>query len=645
MKYAYVLIGFIFLLISTSVFSQNFDATPRSMVTQPMDEGNRRAMLFPVQNGQSGASGNIVWVANFSSLTNWIAIGPAEMNPDNTFTITSGEGTWYFDAWTASTSGGNYALFTNGDPTNASHINNTFHLTFDSIFDLSALNNVIIEFEQYGARYYDQQLVEVSTDLGVTWKVVGTNDDIFRLTYDGGVPYPASMLRQYNITTAISDNPSQVMFRFTVDYNTDDVVNGKSYGWFIDDVKIREGFEYDLKLVQAFTSIGDNHISYTKLSEDRIFHPNTFINFGAIVKNEGSAPIEVSLKIISSNGIERVSPQSLLLQPHEIDTLTIEGTNGIDIYEFLVDEQYNFHFELETTEQLENTWNDTLNIPFEYFSTYNTNRFNTRDFYDGSDESLTGAFYEFDGEDNSGACLGMVFELFFANTLFFDGISVGISKLSQEEFQQIQGSSIYAEIYRYDGSSLEFLSSSEEYEIQFEDLGTHINLVPSNNSLNPSYLNTGDRAVVFICNSGSTFAPIQLSGLLPFKSVIGKNVTSWFYTAPDDYYQNMTFAPVIRLLTMTTISIDENELTTKKIQLYPNPGSEVINLSLTLTQQSTVSIDIVDVSGKLISKTEEIGLPEGEHQIPVSVASLSKGVYTLMIRTNNGVYMEKLLKN
>ncbi len=625
----------IFSLSISSAFTQ-FDDTPRSIVSQPMDEGNRREMTFSIQNGVSEPTGNIVWTSDFESTNNWVATGLAEMNPDNTFKLTTSEGTWYFDEWTSSTSGGNYALFTNGDPTNETHVNGTFHLTYDSIFDLSALSSAIIEFEQYGARYYDKQLVEVSTDLGTTWQIVGTNDDIFRLTYDGGVPYPASMLRQYSITTAISGNPSQVMFRFTVDYNDDATVFGKSYGWFIDDVKIREGFEYDLKLVQAFTSVGENLRSYTKLNMNQILPSGSsqYMNFGAIVKNEGSLPVEVNLKVTSSNGIERISPQSILLQPNEQDTIAVFGENGIEMSQLSNNIQYDFHFELVTVEVMENTWNDTLNVPFELFNNF----YNSRDSYNGFPESKTGTAYDIQNGEGWDACIGVVYDVFESAAMITVG--VGIPNLSVDEFQQMQGSSVFAQIYKLNGSSLEFLWMSMEHEIQIGDLGTIVNLYTPEN---PAYVNSGDSVVVFACSFGGARVPIQLSGLLPFENVIGKLGATWFYTAQDEYYQNMTFAPVIRVVTTSTESINENELTTKKIHIYPNPSSETTTASFTLTEQSTVSIDVVDVSGKIVSRIKETKFPEGEQQISLSTGHLSSGVYTVVMYVNDRVYSEKLV--
>jgi len=626
----------LFSLLSFSPLFSQFDDVPRSIVPQPMDEGNRREMTFPIQNGVSEATGNIVWSTDFTSMNNWIATGPPEMNLDNTFKVTTGEGTWYFDEWTSSTSGENYALFVNGDPTDETHVNGTYHLTYDSIFDLSALSNVLIEFEQYGARYYDKQLVEVSTDLGASWQVVGTNDDIFRLTYDGGVPYPSTMLRQYNITTAIADNPSQVMFRFTVDYNDNETVFGKSYGWFIDDLKIREGFEYDLKLVQAFTSVGENRVTYTKLTEDQTYNGNHFVNFGAIVKNEGSLPIEVSLKVTSSNGIERISQQSVLLQPNEQDTIEISGTNGMETYSFPI-AQYNFHFELETTEQLQNTWNDTLNVPFEvqpagYFNYH----YNARDFFNGFPESRTGSIYQFEDEMGNDGVLGVVYHVL--NSMYIGRVQVGIANVPNP-FNHI-GNEISGEIFKLENESLTFLQGLSFTDIQSNNIGSMIALYLNEYVL----VHPGDKILVTVHSYGGLRIPLQISGLLPYKDVVGRiGGGNWFYSAPDEYYQNMTFAPVIRMLTTSPNSINENELTTKKINIYPNPSSETTVVSFSLSEQSTVSIDVIDVSGKVVLRIKETKFPEGEQQIPLKVDYLSSGVYTVVVYLNDGVYSEKLV--
>ena len=71
-----------------------------------------------------------------------------------------------------------------------------------------------------------------------------------------------------------------------------------------------------------------------------------------------------------------------------------------------------------------------------------------------------------------------------------------------------------------------------------------------------------------------------------------------------------------------------------KLKLYPNPSNNIINFE---TEQNIKSITIVDVFGRVNKK-----LTFTNNQI--DVADLSNGLYVLEIKTDNGVFREKFVK-
>lgn len=70
------------------------------------------------------------------------------------------------------------------------------------------------------------------------------------------------------------------------------------------------------------------------------------------------------------------------------------------------------------------------------------------------------------------------------------------------------------------------------------------------------------------------------------------------------------------------------------LKAYPNPVSDEVNVRFYSTEATAVSIDIVDVSGRVVVR-KEYNAVIGMQQVPVNTMQLSNGVYTL--RISNGV--------
>ncbi|MBA3665231.1 MAG: T9SS type A sorting domain-containing protein [Bacteroidetes bacterium] len=80
------------------------------------------------------------------------------------------------------------------------------------------------------------------------------------------------------------------------------------------------------------------------------------------------------------------------------------------------------------------------------------------------------------------------------------------------------------------------------------------------------------------------------------------------------------------------------------LEVYPNPFSNVINFKLYNPGDSKISVSIVDLLGRELSKTE---LKEGQGPVNTSIypgVDLCKGSYLLKISINDKVYFRKLVK-
>ncbi len=81
------------------------------------------------------------------------------------------------------------------------------------------------------------------------------------------------------------------------------------------------------------------------------------------------------------------------------------------------------------------------------------------------------------------------------------------------------------------------------------------------------------------------------------------------------------------------VGIAENHLDEPLINVYPNPGSNIVDILL--DEQLFQGISIISPSGKLLNKHSSQSF---------SVANLTNGLYFLHIHTNHGVYVRKFIK-
>ncbi|MEI8087773.1 MAG: T9SS type A sorting domain-containing protein, partial [Paludibacter sp.] len=98
--------------------------------------------------------------------------------------------------------------------------------------------------------------------------------------------------------------------------------------------------------------------------------------------------------------------------------------------------------------------------------------------------------------------------------------------------------------------------------------------------------------------------------------------------------QNMTRIIKIQRKGTQTAILTSNFSNANDVQLYPNPTKSIINLK---SSHEIKSVELCDLSGKLIMKTIH-------PQNSVDVSSVQKGMYFLKISLDNGIIVNKIIK-
>lgn len=143
---------------------------------------------------------------------------------------------------------------------------------------------------------------------------------------------------------------------------------------------------------------------------------------------------------------------------------------------------------------------------------------------------------------------------------------------------------------------------------------------PAGTSFNPGhddyYINKGSYKMYLSRNS-------YLSG------------TTWRDMYWDEGYPGfLAMVPVVELDPLSVGGVTKGGLTFSGA--YPNPSINNTNIKFSLTKNADVTIEIMDMSGRVLNTIQQKGLGNGEHTIQVSTANMAAGNYLYSVTTSNG---------
>lgn len=90
----------------------------------------------------------------------------------------------------------------------------------------------------------------------------------------------------------------------------------------------------------------------------------------------------------------------------------------------------------------------------------------------------------------------------------------------------------------------------------------------------------------------------------------------------------------------------DHALQENNYQIGPNPFQNTINLDVTLEKAQQVSINVYDITGKMVDViTDKIGMDAGQQHFTYDSAHLQTGVYVIEILSNEQQQTFKLIKS
>jgi hypothetical protein len=561
------------------------------------------------------ALGTTFWQNSFDSPADWTIDNSGQAGGQFGWTIDATSDGWYANGIN-STSGGNYAEVSNGDPTlttPSQALGVTYTMTTAQPINLTTSGtNITLSFQQFGARFNDLQEIQVSTN-GTTFFAVGDNMDKPVLSAAGGAAYSNPDLKTINLGSTLA-GATQIWIRFS--WTTAFPSQGTNpnvwitYGWYIDDVKLTTNADYDLELQSNYW--GTAFLNYYQIPLAQVAP----IDFTANVFNGGtSAMTNTKLNVDINTGAWTGSSPAATIASLSADSLVVST-------QFTPNSAATATYNVVRTLTSDNPDDIPTNNAFAPITFSTTNYVYARD-----NNVTTGSGSTSNGTDGFEA--GNLFDIFTDQT----ATSI-IVKLAGGANGTALGTEIFAKIYSIDPNTGDFVyeGESDPYVVVAGNTNTNLNL-PLNSPVN---LIAGNTYLAVVGSFGT--------GLKIANAGTSDPQTSFFLDMLDGTWYYQTGTPYVRLNFDPSGGVEEMEGTVSKATVYPNPSIGTTTVDYSLANAADVTIQLTDVSGKVIASWNEGTQEAGDHSLSFDAASFNSGIYYVTISSEGSVVTKKFVK-
>ena len=472
--------------------------------------------------------------------------------------------------------------------------------------------NIILEFYMaYRAFNFDKIFLEVTNNDWASFEAFELFEEL---------PTNASTEQRTirkNITT-VAGGESVVRIRFRFQELDGDLIFGGSYGVMVDDLLIREAWNYNQELTKAVhrSGIGISHptgLDYYLIPASQV----TDVYFTGISENLGNT-VQIGAKLnveISEAGSFFGTSELVDLPLFATDTFTCETsyippTYGIHEIKYWVD----------SDNPEEETNNDTLYSSFEV----------TDDVYARHNGIATNSIGNVSGNEGEPFMIGNLMDFFAEEG--FDHVSVAVSNDPSNI-----GKLIFAQIMllQEDGSYL-FIDRSEDHKITASENGDFIGLCFDT----PFEVQDGRTCLVLVGHyGGDTEVRFRLAQQVDEGTVLGylNDATEpFFLTDPHAVMLNLSYANCYG-------SIEEQNSTLSIEQNTPNPCNETTILPYNLTQPGDVKILITDLTGKIIFQETLENRTIGANIFQLNTENFPAGTYSYTFIINGESLTKKMM--
>jgi len=548
-----------------------------------------------------------IWSNDFSNASKWVIANSTLDNQDWVISNVSdpnigyGTGSWE-DVTNITNAANGYALY-DSDIIGVQGGTQDATITFDSVFDFSNNQNLVIQFNQRGRMWQTTEtLVEVSNDNGNSWNSFPVN------TLE-----PLSVLfeniAEINISSAAGGQSSvKIRLRY---------VGSWDYAWMVDNISIISQPEYDIQTITAYIS-GENNsgVEYGRTPQNQVDN-NYFI--GAQIFNFGA--LDNTNVIMTSNFVSFGTTDSVALINSD-STITIESLESLTFNKGIYEGDF-----LAVSDQEDNSSNN-----------YSNNLYK-RNF------EITENIYSIDGIGNHPSGYDKTSSL---GTASFDQGEDGLilaSLYHVKQNDQISGLRVMLSSATVPGGEI-LISIKDTAKFWAEDMSSIIfgsnPSVVSQLDIDQGYIDIFfDKVeslpigIYYACVELYSFTNLSDIRVIDDQTVPQPYDASAIYiggTTSTSYSNGTAFG--IRMLMGNNWSVSLEETQNNKFSIYPNPSNGEFNIASSSNELSDLTVK--DITGKIV-----ISKVFSSNAI-INLNNYAKGVYVVDIKNKKGIFTQKI---
>lgn len=572
------------------------------------------------------AGGDVVWSDDFSTPSNWVIDNDGQVSTATDaygWDIGATEQSWWTNSVINSTSDGNFAELNNGRPSATTQaLDVQYTLTTASPIDVNALsggsNNYILEFQQYGARFYEAQEVYISVD-NINWTLVGSNNDIEMLTADGGAAYANPSVKTINLSGFIPGGTNSLWIRFswTSEFPTSTNANvWVAYGWMIDDVRILEAYPNEFKVSTVFTGDIVNNWDYYSIPTAQAIEKRV----GVIISNEGGTAQTKAVSIdITSGGTSVFSgtTPSVSYAPGVVDTVW---------------------FDTGFTPSATGLYTVTATLPADDLPTNNSasENFVITNYLYGHNHPLGTGRFAFSQEAEIG--IGNIYEAQADQLL--KGIDVA--------FATGTTGGIFLDVFLYELASTSVQDPSNNIVADLSiQLPTAVNTSTFTTLVFPSpyTMEAGKTYYAIVRTSQTATEKMRIKSSLKGDADFSTVIYGPFGTGGGvNNFLGWDAAAAVSLNFDPVLSINSANTPVSFGTIFPNPTTDETTINYSLANATDVAVVVVDVTGRVMYTAANENKTAGEHSLTVDASAFASGVYHVNVITPESTVTTKFIK-
>lgn len=133
-----------------------------------------------------------------------------------------------------------------------------------------------------------------------------------------------------------------------------------------------------------------------------------------------------------------------------------------------------------------------------------------------------------------------------------------------------------------------------------------------------------------------------------FRDIYGSILMDWFGATELDakalLHEGFRYLPVLRNCNATTAIQELPNADLIEVSNYPNPFSDITNITFKLPEDASVRLSVFDAMGSELQVLFSKRLNGGEHQVPFNGANLASGIYFYRLQVGNQVKTKRMVK-